>query len=62
MASLREASDCLARAIFDFAHDVPTDAAISGVERALSAVMKTSGRMVTEEVVDTIFQNFCVGK
>ena len=62
MASLREASDCLAEAIFDFANDVPTDAAVSGVERALSAVMKTSGRLVTEEVVDTIFKSFCVGK
>jgi tRNA modification GTPase len=62
MASLREASDCLAEAIFDFANDVPTDAAVSGVERALSAVMKTSGRLVTEELVDTIFSNFCVGK
>ena len=62
MASLSEASESLSGAIFDFANDVPTDAAVSGVERALSAVMKTSGRLVSEEVVDTIFKNFCVGK
>ena len=62
MASLREASESLEQAIFDFARDVPTDAAVSGIERALSSVMKTSGRLVTEEVVDTIFKNFCVGK
>ena len=62
LASLQEASQALVQAIFDFGHDVPTDAAISGVERALSAVMKTSGRLVTEEIVDTIFKNFCVGK
>ncbi len=62
MASLSEASESLSGAIFDFANDVPTDAAVSGVERALSAVMRTSGRLVSEEVVDTIFKNFCVGK
>ena len=41
---------------------VPTDAASTDIEVALSYLSELTGKNVTEEIVQDIFSRFCVGK
>ena len=38
------------------------DAVLTGAEDALSALGELTGRTVREDVVDRIFERYCVGK
>ena len=61
-ASLKSASESLSFAIDALKMGISQDAASSDVERALGAVCEVDGRSVSEEVVNDIFEKFCVGK
>ena len=38
------------------------DAVLTGLEDAMEALARLTGRSVTEDVTDSIFRRFCVGK
>ena len=49
-------------AIESYRIGLPTDAASSDIEMALTAIGEVDGRAVSEDVVNNIFSRFCVGK
>ncbi len=61
-AELTAAREALSSAISALSSGVFADAVSSDVEIALGAISRTSGRAVSEAVVDNIFSRFCVGK
>jgi len=44
------------------AHDLPDDLASYELEEALRAMSELTGRNAQEDVIDSVFRNFCVGK
>lgn len=42
--------------------DMPFDIILSDIELAISALGEISGMTVSDEIIDNIFENFCVGK
>lgn len=60
--SLTLASELLRGAMDALDLGVPVDAVCSDVERAMSAIAGIDGREVGEDIVGSIFANFCVGK
>lgn len=61
-AAVRIARDGVAEALSAFSSGMPTDAAASTLETALSALSELDGRSVSGEIVSSIFSRFCVGK
>ena len=60
--TLAEVGKHLSLSLDAYAAGVPTDAASSDVEVALSYLSELTGKNVTEEIVQDIFSRFCVGK
>lgn len=60
--TLAEVERHLALSLSAYEAKVPTDAASSDIELALSYLSELTGKNVTEEVVQDIFSRFCVGK
>jgi len=58
----REALEGILRAQRAFRAGMTPDALLTDVEGALEALGELTGRAVTEDVVNRIFQRFCVGK
>lgn len=56
------ASECLAGAARALEAGLFADAVLSDVEAALAALDELTGRSVSEDVTQTIFRRFCVGK
>ena len=61
-AALSRAEMYLAEASAALAYGDEIDAVCTVVESALAALDETDGRLVNGEIVDAIFQRFCVGK
>lgn len=60
--TLGKVRERLSLAIAAYRSGVPTDAASSDIEGALSLLTELTGRRVTDAVVQDIFSRFCVGK
>lgn len=60
-AAVKKASDCLSLALTAM-HTLTRDMAGLDLEQALGALCEADGRQVSEQVVNTIFSRFCVGK
>lgn len=60
--TLAEVKKHLALSLAAYDAGIPTDAASSDIEVALSYLSELTGKNVTEEVVQDIFSRFCVGK
>lgn len=60
--TLEKARKRLTLAIAAYRGGVPTDAASSDIEGALSFLTELTGKRVTDAVVQDIFSRFCVGK
>ena len=61
-AALSRAEMYLSEAAAALAYGDEIDAVCTVVESALAALDETDGRLVNGEIVDAIFQRFCVGK
>ena len=46
----------------DLNMDMPFDIILGDIELAISALGEISGMTVSDEIIDNIFENFCVGK
>ena len=60
--ALVEALDALERAKYAFEDGMPSDLIFIDLESALAALGEITGENVSEDVIDTIFSRFCVGK
>ena len=58
----RRAQDALARAGAAIDAELPLDLAEIDLREALAALSEITGEDASEEVIDRVFQNFCVGK
>lgn len=58
----RQAGDCVSEALAAVEMGVTLDAVTVSVEGAISALLELTGERATEAVVDSVFENFCVGK
>ncbi len=62
LEQVRAAAAALSQAQSALLQGMTLDAATVCVEEALSALYALTGRLVSEEVVDRVFEQFCVGK
>ena len=62
IALAREACAALDRSIKALDNGMPTDVAAIDLMAALGALCDITGENATEEVIDRVFKNFCVGK
>lgn len=60
--ALTRARDLLTETVQALEAGIPADVACSEAERALGYLSEADGRAVSEEIVDSIFAHFCVGK
>ena len=60
--ALNRAKDCLKTALGAMDGMVPADVAAIDVREALQALSEITGEALTEEMIDTIFEKFCLGK
>ena len=58
----RAAADALQRGADAIAAGFPLDAAAIDLREALESLGRITGRNATEEIIDSVFANFCVGK
>jgi len=58
----RSASEHLKNAVSAIAMGLPLDTTAIDLKEALSALGEITGMNATEEVIDRVFANFCVGK
>jgi tRNA modification GTPase len=60
--SVDEAVHCLEHALFVYEKDYTLDAVVQDIEDALDALSAITGEVTPEDVLSSIFANFCVGK
>lgn len=60
--SVDEAVHCLEHALFVYEKDYTLDAVVQDIEDALEALSSITGEVTPEDVLGSIFANFCVGK
>lgn len=60
--ALRRTVDGIARAQDAFRAGMPPDAVLAELELSLSALGELTGRRVNEDIINKIFERFCVGK
>jgi tRNA modification GTPase len=60
--SVREATEALAQAMEALREGFPPDAAATDIRRAWHALGQVTGKTVDEDVIDLIFERFCLGK
>ena len=61
-AALERAAGAVSNAVSSLASGVPTDLAAIDLQTALDALGEITGDTASDDVIDRIFQNFCVGK
>ncbi len=61
-AALKRTAEFLSSAIVSLRTGYPEDIIAGDIERAIGALGEIDGRTVSEDVVNSIFRNFCVGK
>lgn len=59
---LLEAKNLLEETLRSMGENAPFDILLSNVELAITALGEISGMTVSDEIIDHIFANFCVGK
>jgi len=57
-----KARDCVSEAITAICAGITWDAVTVSIEEAIGCLCELTGERVTDEVVDGVFHNFCVGK
>ena len=60
--ALEKARRCLAEALAALAGEVPVDIVAIDIREAWEALGEITGTALTEEIVDRIFADFCIGK
>ena len=60
--SLVKTADCLKTALEAHKNGIPSDLVGVDIELALSKLGQLDGKAVSEEIVNSIFSRFCVGK
>lgn len=61
-AALRCAAECVGNAERALCAGLTPDVAVSDIEQALNALEELTGRRASEQVLERIFERFCVGK
>lgn len=59
---VRKALECVEEAIEAFNFGYTLDAVTVSIDSAVSALLELTGKRVSETVVDSVFEKFCVGK
>lgn len=57
-----EAVQCLEHALMVYEKDYTLDAVVQDIEFALDALSEITGEVTPDEILESIFSNFCVGK
>lgn len=60
--SVDEAISCLEHAIFVYKKNYTLDAVVQDIEDALDALSEVTGEVTPNDILDSVFSNFCVGK
>ena len=60
--ALKDAYNALLRANVALGEKVPTDLVAQDIREALYSIGTIVGEVTTDEVLDNIFRNFCIGK
>lgn len=60
--ALQRAATALHDALASYTHGMPTDLLAGDLTAALTALGEVTGESVSEDVLDTIFSRFCIGK
>lgn len=60
--ALKEAEDSLERVNYSLGNDIPTDLVAMDIRQCLHHLGEITGNINTEDLLDSIFSNFCIGK
>ena len=60
--AVKEAYECVSHALQSADEDFSLDAAVQDLENSLDALAEVTGEVTPDDILETIFSNFCVGK
>ena len=60
--NVKEAYECVAHALKSVNENYSLDAAVQDLEDSLEALAEVTGEVTPDDILETIFSNFCVGK
>jgi tRNA modification GTPase len=60
--ALTEAEDSLVRVNYSLKNDIPTDLVAMDIRQCLHHLSEITGSISSEDLLDSIFSNFCIGK
>lgn len=60
--ALKEAEESLDRVNYSLSNDIPTDLVAMDIRQCLHHLGEITGNINTEDLLDSIFSNFCIGK
>ena len=60
--AVKEAYECVVHALQSADEDFSLDAAVQDLENSLDALAEVTGEVTPDDILETIFANFCVGK
>lgn len=60
--ALKEAEESLERVNYSLCNDIPTDLVAMDIRQCLHHLGEITGNINTEDLLDSIFSNFCIGK
>lgn len=60
--ALKEAEESLERVNYSLSNDIPTDLVAMDIRQCLHHLGEITGNINTEDLLDSIFSNFCIGK
>ena len=60
--ALNEAEEALVRVKFSLKNDIPSDLVAMDIRQCLHHLAEITGNISTEDLLDSIFGNFCIGK
>lgn len=60
--ALTEAEDALVRVNYSLKNDIPTDLVAMDIRQCLHHLSEITGSISSEDLLDSIFSNFCIGK
>jgi tRNA modification GTPase len=60
--ALNKASDALTRALQGLSTSLPTDLLAQDIREVIHCLGEITGEITTDEILENIFKNFCIGK